>query len=499
MDETPETGPPAAAGSFAPLTEDDKASIRILVVDDEETLRSSCVNVLKMQGFNVTSTGRGEDALEAVRTREWDIMLVDMYMTQVPGTTILKEALARRSDTIVVMMTGNPSVESNLEALQAGAWDYLPKPFSATHLDVLLGRAAHAVLEQRRMKAERESVVSGTAGDGVEIVGRSPSFRAALELARKVARSNASVFLTGESGSGKELIAQVIHQHSRRSGKPMVAVNCAALPEPLLESEMFGHEKGAFTGAVREKAGLFEAANGGTMFLDELTEMSQAIQAKLLRVIQDGRVRKVGSSRDNAVVDVRFIAATNRDPSAAVEEGVLREDLYYRLRVVPIQVPPLRDRREDIPPLARHFLRQYWDRDYPRARYPTLTDEAIEALQAYPWPGNVRELQNVIEHTVVLASPGDSIGPEAVPFMGAHAPGAANGRPITPPSYFEEEYQVARERVLAEFERGYVKALVNRAGGNMSKAARMAGVDRTTLYRLIEKHGLKRDTILRSQ
>ena len=271
---------------FTALSEEEKSSIRVLVIDDEATLRETCVNVLRLQGYNVTAEGRGEDALETVRRREYDIIIVDLYMTQVPGIELLRTALEKRPETIVVVMTGNPSVESNLEVLEAGAWDYLPKPFSATHVQVL----------------------------------------------KKVARSHASVFITGESGSGKELIANYIHHHSRRSRKPMVAVNCAALPEPLLESEMFGHAKGAFTGAVAEKKGLFEVANGGTLFLDELTEMSPGIQAKLLRVLQDGAVRRVGSTQIDAMVDVRIIAATNRDPRQAVEEGDLRSDLYYRLR-----------------------------------------------------------------------------------------------------------------------------------------------------------------------
>jgi len=500
MESTSNPGPESPAPRFRPLAAEEKATIRVLVVDDESTLRESCVNVLRMQGFEVSSAARGEEALDLVQRRDFDIILADLYMTQVSGMELLHQALERRADTIVVMATGNPSVESNLEALEAGAWDYLPKPFSATHLNVVIGRAAHAVLDQRRSKADREIVPSTEASpNGISVVGRSPAFRKALELGRKVARSNASVFITGESGSGKELIAQFIHHHSRRAAKPMVAVNCAALPEPLLESEMFGHYKGAFTGAIRDKPGLFETANGGTLFLDELTEMSLPIQAKLLRVIQDGVVRRVGSNQTDAVVDVRFIAATNRDPTEAVEERVLRSDLYYRLRVVPIRVPPLRDRREDIPLLAQHFLEQYWKRDHQNARPPEWTPEAMQALETYPWPGNVRELQNVVEHTVVLAEPGSKVRPDQIPFMGDEAPGVEGSLAAGWSLDLNEEYHVARERVLAAFERDYITALVNRAGGNMSKAARMAGVDRTTLYRLIEKHDLQRDTILRSK
>lgn len=502
MDSARPTEPAEASDSrpSTPLDDEARASIRILVVDDEATLRDSCVNVLRMQGFDVTSAGRGEDALDLVRRRSFDIMLLDLYMTAVPGLELLRNAVEKRPETIVIMMTGNPSVDSNLEALKLGAWDYLPKPFSATHIEILLGRAAHAVMDLRTREDYGELTRAGASGPvDIALLGTSPAFRKALELARKVARSNASVFITGESGSGKELIANYIHRHSRRSGKPMVAINCAALPEPLLESEMFGHVKGSFTGAVKDKAGLFEVVNGGTLFLDELTEMSLRIQAKLLRVIQDGAVRRVGSNQVDAMVDVRFVAATNRDPVEAVESGDLRSDLYYRLRVVPIRVPPLRERKEDIGPLAEHFLGKYWKRDNSRARPPVLSEGALAAMRAYPWPGNVRELQNVVEHTMVLADPGSEIQPENIPFIAGPSSDGIGGSGSFTTFDMDEEYHVARDRVLAEFEKSYLTSVVTRAGGNMSKAARLAGVDRTTLYRLIEKHDLRRDTILRSK
>ncbi|MGK7311496.1 MAG: sigma-54 interaction domain-containing protein, partial [Candidatus Longimicrobiales bacterium M2_2A_002] len=376
-------------------------------------------------------------------------------------------------------------------------------PFSATHVEVLIGRTAHAVIRQRERAAEaaEEEAKIGGGDDESFVVGTSKTIQKVLELSRKVAHSNASVFITGESGSGKELIANFIHRNSRRSSKPMVPVNCAALPEPLLESEMFGHVKGAFTGAVGEKEGLFEIANGGTLFLDELTEMSPAIQAKLLRVIQDGVVRRVGSARPNAQVDVRIIAATNREPREAVEDGNLRSDLYYRLRVVPIRMPALRERPEDIPVLADHFLQKFWKRDHPREKPPEFSDAAIEALQAHGWPGNVRELQNVVEHSVVLVEPGEEISPDAIPFMHHDEAAVGNGASSGPliQSLLNLSYHDARDTLLSEFEKSYLSALVNRADGNMSKAARMAGVDRTTLYRLIEKHDLERNTILKSK
>src|SRR5436189_1527339 len=387
---------------------DARARVRILVVDDEHTLRESCAGVLRHEGYDVTVCSRGQDALDLLKRRAFDVVLVDLYMTQVDGLALLRAALGTNHDTIVIVMTGNPSVESSVEALRQGAFDYLPKPFSASHLQVLIGRAVHTLLVARETREQQETLDRAQVQtDKLTLLGTAPAFRRAIELARKVAPTDASVFVTGESGSGKEMIAQFIHHHSRRSSRPFVAVNCAALPEGLLESEMLGHRKGAFTGAVRDKPGLLEAANGGTMFLDELIEMPKPIQAKLLRVIQDGVVRRVGSESTDAIVNVRFIAATNRHPEDAVRSGTLREDLYYRLRVVPIHVPSLRERPDDVPLLANHFLAYYWQRHRGiDAQLPTLSKAAIWALCAHSWPGNVRELQNVVEHAVVLLEPG---------------------------------------------------------------------------------------------
>ena len=394
-------------------------------------------------------------------------------------------------------MSDRPSVRDGVDFLSAGCWDYLPQPFSATHLEVLIGRAAHAIVTARETRDARLRLLKESGhSEKILLLGVAPTFRRAIALARKVAATDASVMLSGESGTGKELIAQFIHHHSRRAEKRLVAINCAALPEPLLESELFGHRKGAFTGADRDKPGLFESANGGTLFLDELTEMSQRLQAKLLRVIQDGVVRRVGSERDDAVVDVRFVSATNRDPEEAVKAGVLREDLFYRLRVVPIKLPSLRQRPEDIPLLATHFLAHYWQEHRgPGDRQPVLTDAAIEFLQTRSWRGNVRELQNVIEHLTVLVEPGQEIGPEHIPLEKA----AADDDP-TPLLHggfsarlLAEPYHAAKDKLLAHFQDAYMSRLIARAAGNFSKAARLADIDRTTLYRFMEKHGLLRD------
>ncbi len=475
------------------IPDDIKANIRIAIIDDERTLRESCATVLQTDGYSVTTIGRGEEALETVRRRKFDIVLVDLYMSQISGIEILRAALETQKETIVVVMTGNPSVASSIDALRHGAWDYLPKPFSATHLQVLIGRASHAVMVARETRdLKLQLAKQGGHSDKVSLIGISPTFRKAVELARKVAATDASVFISGESGTGKEVIAQFIHQHSRRASRTLVAINCAALPEQLLESELFGHRKGAFTGADRDKPGLLETANGGTFFLDELTEMTMPLQAKLLRVLQDGVVRRVGSETQDAVVDVRYIAATNRDPQEAVNQGILRGDLFYRLRVVPIKLPPLRKRPEDIPLLANHFLTYYWQRHRQTGdRVPRLSEAAIAFLRSRPWRGNVRELQNVIEHVAVLAEPDQVIQPNHIPTYedGTEVPGEVPlGTPV-----LDEAYHVAKDRVVAQFEKEYLTRLVGRAGGNMSKAARLANIDRTTLYRLMDKHNFQRD------
>ncbi len=469
----------------------------VLIVEDEISLRESCAAVLRQDGYEVAVVSRGDDAVEMIQRNRYDIVLLDLNIPRISGTEVLRRTLKASPGTLVVVMTGSPDVQSSVEAMSLGAWDYLPKPFTATHLQILLGRARHTLASNRRRSGDAERDDSPRDLDAT-LIGESPAFRKAMELAGKVARTDASVFLTGESGSGKEVFANFIHRNSYRHQRPLVAVNCAALPETLLESEMFGHVKGAFTGAIRDRGGLLKSADGGTFFLDELTEMSQAIQAKLLRVIQDGIVRRVGSETVDGRVNVRFIAATNRDPAEAVEEGILRKDLYYRLSVVPIHVPPLRDRVEDIPLMAEHFLQHYWARHRESGSPPpVLTDEALRSLARRSWNGNVRELQNVMEHAVVLLDPGQRVTPDDLPRVeNAYRPGEGDlRRALT--GYLNGEFHELRDRLVAEFEMQYLSLLIERSGANMSRAAKLAGFDRTTLYRLMEKHGLHRDTTIR--
>lgn len=467
--------------------------IRVAIVDDDRTLREGCATVLRIEGYNVIALGRGDEAIDMLQRTHFDIMLVDVCMSPVSGIDILKAVTATSPGTLVVLMTGNPSLEMSIEAMQLGAWDYLPKPYSGTQLQLILGRAAHVVAERQARDDAAETLPSVAGGRGkMAIYGSAPSFQQAVDLARRVAPTTASVMIVGETGTGKELLAQLVHRMSRRAGGPLISVNCAAIPEQLLESEMFGHRKGAFTGADRDRVGLLEMAHGGTLFLDELTEMPMALQAKMLRVIQDGVVRRLGSEQNDTVVDVRFVSATNSDPQAAIRNKKLREDLYYRLDVVQINVPPLRERIEDVPLLANTFLKLFWSRHRSaRELPPTFDADALEAMCYRPWRGNVRELRNFVEYLSVVAAPGSTLRVKDLPFDQQFEPGGDEGQSLgLPPN---AGYHASKEQVLAAFEKQYVTRLVARASGNMSRAARLASVDRTTLYRLLERHGLRSD------
>lgn len=479
------------------LSAEDRATIRVLVIDDEQTILDSCESVLTTEGYQVTVERRADEALQRLASSKFEIVIIDQNMPQTNGFDILDEVRRRRPNALSLMMTGHATPEASVRAMQAGAWEYLPKPFTATQLLVLIGRAAHTLVRMRTLAGESQK--EGVLIDKeVRILGVSASMRDAVNTALKVAGTDASVFITGESGTGKEIIAQCIHAESRRSRKPFVAVNCAALPGELLESEMFGHKRGAFTGAVRDKAGLLEIAHQGTFFLDELAEMPMPLQAKLLRVLQDGVVRRVGSEKADAVVDVRFISATNRVAEDALEQGMLRHDLYYRLRVVPIHLPPLRERPEDIPVLITRFVEHFWRRHQPPGKVtPRLAPETLDALVRYRWPGNVRELQNVIEHLVVLSDPDEIIDADRLSILSEEASNGGgssqSAQGFASSVNFRDAFHDAKQRLVDRFEREYLAQVVARTGGNMSEAARQAGIDRTTLYRLMEKHRLSKD------
>ncbi len=483
------------------LGPEERASIRILVIDDEQSILDSCESVLTADGYQCEVERKADDALHRIKSQPYDIVLIDQSMPHVHGLDILADIRQRSPSTLAIMMTGHATTEASIRAMKAGAWEYVPKPFTATQLLIVIGRAAYTLLRQRTLSdsSKREGVLV----DGrVRILGVSKAMRRAIETAMKVAKTDASVFITGDSGTGKELIAQYIHSESRRSRKAFVAVNCAALPGELLESEMFGHRRGAFTGAVRDKPGLLEVADQGTFFLDELGEMPMPLQAKLLRVLQDGLIRRVGSEKDDAAVDVRFVSATNREPEAAIHDGALRQDLYFRLRVVPIHLPPLRERAEDIPVLIKHFIDHFWRRhQLPGAVPPRFSPEAFETLVRYPWPGNVRELQNVIEHLVVLSDANEMIGRERLSILEEgnisvpRSSGSDNGS-VSGMIDFHAPFHDAKDALIGRFEREYLAQVISRTQGNMSEAARQAGIDRTTLYRLMDKHELSKDAFV---
>jgi DNA-binding NtrC family response regulator len=456
--------------------------ISILVVDDEELLAKSCLQILASEGYRVAVEGRGRAALETVRRQRPEIVLADLRLPDMDGIELLKEIRQLCPETLVIMITGFATVDSSVQALEAGAYDYIPKPFTATQLRILIGRASQRVLLCRdnaelRNQLRRQSW-------GMNIVGTSEAMRKVFAVVERVAPTEASVFISGESGTGKELIARALHAKSRRSERPFVAINCAALPEQLLESELFGYEKGAFTGADGQRQGLLEAATGGTFFLDEITEMSLDLQAKLLRVIQERRIRRVGGGPE-IPIDVRWVSATNRDLEQAIREGQLRQDLFFRLNVVPVPLPPLRARRDDIPLLVQDFLRRYVaEYDRPEVR---LSGAAMQSLRDYEWPGNVRELQNLIERLVSLSAGGEIDAGDLPEEMTALRGLAANGAdpPIASP---DRPFHEAKADAIAWFEKAYLLALLARNGGNISQAARQAGIDRKTIHRMLVKY-----------
>ncbi len=459
-----------------------KLPLNVLVVDDEELLAKSCKQILSSEGYPVFSEGRGKAALEVVRRHRPDIILMDVMLPDIDGLTLLKEVKQIAPDTLVIMITGFATVNSSLEAIEAGAYDYIPKPFTATQLRILIGRAAQQVQLARDNAQLRDQLKRQYSFDN--IIGASEGIQQVFSVISRIAPTDASVFISGESGTGKELIARAIHASSRRSERPFMAINCAALPDQLLESELFGYERGSFTGAQEQHRGLLEVASGGTFLLDEISEMSLELQAKLLRVIQERKIRRVGGEAE-IPIDVRFISATNRKPEQAVAEGLLRQDLFFRLNVIPLRVPPLRTRREDIAPLVHHFLRRYAE-EYNRPNL-RVSPGALRALENYEWPGNVRELQNVVERTVSLSSAGQEITLRDLPEEIASPADRTNVRPSVGA---DRPFHEAKAAAISLFEREYLKDLLTRNAGNISRAARQAGMDRKTIHRMLAKHQL---------
>jgi DNA-binding NtrC family response regulator len=447
---------------------------RVLVVDDEPRMAEAVRDALAGTGARCEAHTEPAAALQALLADGADVLVCDWRMPGLDGLELLRRVRAARPGTRVILMTAYGDVPSAVEAMRAGAFDYLIKPFDNEELRRRVARA----LDLARLERENREMRQALAGRYAEaIVAASPAMREVLELVDRAAAAAAPVLVLGESGTGKELVARRLHFASPRVAGPFVAVNCTALAESVLESELFGHERGAFTGAVSERAGCFERADGGTLFLDEIGEVSDAFQAKLLRVLQDGEVLRVGGSRPRRV-DVRVVAATNRDLGREVAAGRFREDLFYRLNVIPVRLPPLRERREDVLPLGRHFLAQL-SRD--GGRTLRLDAAAEKRLLEHAWPGNARELRNVLERAVVLAR-GEALGVEDLLLE----PGPRGRTAAAEPSEPEGTLHQHLERAAAE----RIRAALETAGGRRAEAAARLGVDRATLFRWMRRLGL---------
>jgi two-component system response regulator HydG len=462
--------------------------VRVLVVDDEPTLLRALEALLRRKGYDVTALESPIAATQKLAQEDFDVALLDVKMPQLSGLELLHAVKHRRPEVEVIMMTGHATVETALAAVKAGAYDYLTKPFEDIELVArAVAKAAErkALFDRNRQLETQLRERSGTESEG--LVGNSGGIREVTRMIEAVAYSSATVLVTGESGTGKELVARALHARSPRRSHSFVALNCGALTETLLESELFGHVKGAFTGAQRDQKGLFDAADGGTIFLDEIGDIPPPTQVRLLRVLQEGEIKRVGSA-EAIRVDVRVIAATHRDLPKLVKGGKFREDLFYRLNVINVPLPPLRERVEDIPLLAHHFLRRYTERLGKKVR--AVAPEAIDLCSGYRWPGNVRELENAIERAVVLCR-GDTIVPADLPpaVTGRTAPLVrevpATGEEAT---WLSLSYAAAKEQALRRFEKGYVDALMKACDNNISAAARKAGMDRSNFKRVLRKY-----------
>jgi two-component system, NtrC family, response regulator PilR len=456
------------------------AEARVLVVDDEQSMRELLGIMLRQVGYDVTQADGGEAAIQALQTTDaFDLVITDLRMRKLDGLAVLKAAKEHSPHTVVLVVTAFASTETAVEAMKLGAYDYVTKPFKLDELKLTIANA----LERKRLQDENRELKRQlrTERGFDSFVGKSRRMLEIFETIRKTADSGSTVMITGESGTGKELVARAVHQESSRRSAPFVSVNCGAIPETLMESELFGHVKGAFTGAVQSTEGLFLAADGGTLFLDEITEISQSVQVKLLRAIQEREIRRVGDTRD-IKADVRLIAASNRDLVKAVADGVLREDLYYRLNVIPIHLPPLRDRTEDIPPLVAHFIGRI-AADVGKA-ISGISPEALAVLERYHWPGNIRELENVIERAIVLGS-GEQIVADSLPPHLAQ-PAERGEFPVEIPASGMD-----LEELLATVESRYIRLALDRAGGLQVRAAELLRLSFRQFRYKIQKYGLK--------
>ncbi len=448
---------------------------KVLVVDDEKNVRTSLVIALRRSGHEVESVATGEEAVLSARSGDYDLVLTDLRLGDMNGMDVLRAVKSDHPETEVVMMTAYASIENAVEAMRLGAQNYLRKPFEAD--DVM--RVVSQALEHRELVAE-VAMLKGESRDRsafAEILGTAPVLREVLDLVAKVADTESTVLVTGETGTGKELIGRAIHRSSRRRQNAFVAINSAAFPETLLESELFGHRRGAFTGAAANKKGIFEHANEGTVFLDEVAEMPLSMQAKLLRFLQTGEIRPVGSE-STRFVDVRLITATNKNLEREVAEGRFREDLYYRLAVIPVHLPPLRERPEDIPLLARHFVERFGSRI--GKRIEGIDPAAVEVLKAYAWPGNVRELENTIERGVALCR-----GPR---LLSEDFPERLRER--------KEEQRGNAIQSLQALERAHILTTLDKVGWNRKRAAELLQISTTTLWRRLKEFGLDGEAAL---
>lgn len=446
---------------------------KILLVDDEPSILSVLGTLLKAEGYDVTAALGGQKGKECVTSEQFDLMLTDIRMSPLNGMELLKLVHDERPAMPVIMLTAFGSVETAIDALKLGAFDYITKPFKVDELLITVQRALEynkAITENADLKAQL-----GTRYQLENIIAESNAMKHVCEMIKKVAPTNTTILIYGESGTGKELVAKAIHAHSNRKDKKFLPINCAALPEPLLESEMFGHAKGSFTGASSNKEGLFEAVSQGTIFLDEIGAMPLSIQGKLLRALQEKEIRRVGSN-DTIPIDVRVLAATNTRLETLMEKGLFREDLFYRLSVIPIEIKPLRERIEDIIPLAYHVLRAELPQGQPM---PTIDPEAAAVLEEYQWPGNVRELQNAIKHALTFTK-GDKISKESFPPKIAAT--AATRSPI---SALDDSSPRAKslKTFLRSKEKEYLKQVLNYTSGDKEKAAKALKISLATLYR----------------